>query len=76
MFQSFSDDPVVRTQCFHCCGQGSAPGQKMCILQPMKCDVTGYGCKVQCCKDQYCIGTWNVRSMNQGKLEVVKRWQD
>ena len=29
--------------------------------------------KVQCCKEQYCIGTWNVRSMNQGKLEVVKQ---
>ena len=28
--------------------------------------------KVQCCKEQYCIGTWNVRSMNQGKLEEVK----
>ena len=36
-------------------------------------DVTGDGSKVQCCKDQYCIGTWNVRSMNQGKLEVVKQ---
>ena len=36
-------------------------------------DVMGDGSKVQCCKDQYCIGTWNVRSMNQGKLEVVKR---
>ena len=35
-------------------------------------DVTGNGSKVQCHKDQYCIGTWNVRSMNQGKLEVVK----
>ena len=35
-------------------------------------DVTGDGSKVQCCKEQYCIGTWNVRSMNQGKLEVVK----
>ena len=34
-------------------------------------DVTGDGSKVQCCKEQYCIGTWNVRSMNQGKLEVV-----
>ena len=33
-------------------------------------DVTGDGSKVQCCKEQYCIGTWNVRSMNQGKLEV------
>src|SRR5574341_1382582 len=30
-------------------------------------DVTGNGSKVQCCKEQYCIGTWNVRSMNQGK---------
>ena len=29
--------------------------------------------KVQCCKEQYCIGTWNVRSMNQGKLEVFKQ---
>ena len=36
-------------------------------------DVTGDGSKVQCCKDQYYIGTWNVRSMNQGKLEVVKQ---
>ena len=35
--------------------------------------VTGDGSKVQCCKEQYCIGTWNVRSMNQGKLEVVKQ---
>ena len=36
-------------------------------------DVTGGGSKVQCCTEQYCIGTWNVRSMNQGKLEVVKK---
>ena len=36
-------------------------------------DVTGDGSKVQRCKEQYCIGTWNVRSMNQGKLEVVKQ---
>ena len=35
-------------------------------------DVTGDGNKVQCCKEQYWIGTWNIRSMNQGKLEVVK----
>ena len=35
-------------------------------------DVTHLGSKVQCCKEQYCIGTWIVRSMNQGKLEVVK----
>ena len=36
-------------------------------------EVTGDGSKFQCCKDQYYIGTWNVRSMNQGKLEVVKQ---
>ena len=36
-------------------------------------DVTGNRNKVQCYKEQYCIGTWNVRSMNQGKLEVVKQ---
>ena len=35
-------------------------------------DVTGDRSKVWCCKEQYCIGTWKVRSMNQGKLEVVK----
>ena len=37
-------------------------------------DVTGDGSKVQCCKEQYRIGTWNVRSMSQGKLKVVK-WE-
>ena len=36
-------------------------------------DVTGDGSKIRCYKKQYCIGTWNVRSMNQGKLEVVKQ---
>ena len=36
-------------------------------------DVTGDRYKVRCCKEQYCIGTWNIRSMNQGKLEVVKQ---
>ena len=36
-------------------------------------DVTGDRSKVLCCKEQYYIGTWNVRSMNQGKLEVVKQ---
>ena len=36
-------------------------------------NVTGDGSKVQCCKEQYCLGTWNVRSLNQGKLEVVKQ---
>ena len=36
-------------------------------------DGTGDRSKVQCCKEQYCVGAWNVRSMNQGKLEVVKQ---
>ena len=36
-------------------------------------DVTGDRSNIRCCKEQYCIGTWNVRSMNQGKLEVVKQ---
>ena len=45
------------------------PKQKQCPVV----DVTGDGSKVQCCKEQYCIETWNVRSVNQGKLEVVKQ---
>ena len=36
-------------------------------------DVTSDGSRVQCCKEQYCMGTWNVRSMNLGKLEVIKQ---
>ena len=36
-------------------------------------DMTGDRSKLQCSKEQYCIGTWNVRSTNQGKLEVVKQ---
>ena len=36
-------------------------------------DVTGDRSKVRCCKEQYCIGTLNVRSVNQGKLELVKQ---
>ena len=46
-----------------------APKQK----QHSVVDVTGDGSKVQYCKEQYCIRTWNVRPMNQGKLEVVKQ---
>ena len=49
--------------------EGTEPKQK----QYPVVDVTGDGSKIQCCKEQYCIGTWNVRSMNQGKLEVVKQ---
>ena len=36
-------------------------------------NVTGDGSKFQCCKEQYCIGTWNIRSMNQEELEVVRQ---
>ena len=49
--------------------EGMEPKQK----QYLAVDVTGDGSKVRCCKKQYCIGAWNVRSMNQGKLEVVKQ---
>ena len=49
--------------------EGTEPKQK----QHPVVDVTGDGSKVQCCKEQCCIGTLNVRSMNQGKLEVVKQ---
>ena len=48
--------------------EGMEPKQK----QYPVVDVTGDRSKIQCCKEQYCIGTWNVRSMNQGKWEVVK----
>ena len=41
--------------------------------QHMVVDVSGGESKAQCYKEQYCMGTWNVRSMNQGKLEVVKQ---
>ena len=36
-------------------------------------DVTDDGSKIRCCKERYCIGAWNIRSMNQGKLEAVKQ---
>ena len=40
---------------------------------PSVVDVSGDESKVRCCKEQYCIGTWNIRSMNQGKLDLVKQ---
>ena len=49
--------------------EGMDPKQK----QHPVVDMTGDRSKVQCCKEQYCIGTWNIRSMNQDKLEVVKQ---
>ena len=48
--------------------EDTEPKHKQCPVV----DVTGNGSKVRCCKEQYCIGTWNVRSMNQGKLQVVE----
>ena len=48
--------------------EGREPKQKYTVV-----DVPGDRSKVWCCKEQYCIGTWNVRSMNQGKLEVLKQ---
>ena len=49
--------------------EGMEPKQK----QHPVVDLTGDGSRVRCCKEQYCIGTWNARSMNQGKLKVVKQ---
>ena len=49
--------------------EGMEPKQK----QYSVVDMTGDRSNVQCCKEQYCIRTWNVRSKNQGKLEVVKQ---
>ena len=49
--------------------EGMEPKQK----QYPVVDVTGDRSKVQCCKEQYCRATWNVRSKNQGKLEVAKQ---
>ena len=49
--------------------EGMEPKQK----EHLVVDVTGDGNKVQCCKEPYCIGTWNARFMNQGKLGVVKQ---
>ena len=49
--------------------EGMEPNQKQYLVV----DGTGDRSEVWCCKEQYCIRTWNVRSMNQGKLEVVKQ---
>ena len=49
--------------------EGMEPKQK----ENPAVDVTGDRSKVRCCKEQYCLGTWNVRFMNQSKLEVVKQ---
>ena len=49
--------------------EGMEPKQKQYLVV----NGAGDGSRVRCCKEQYCIGTWNVRSMYQGKLEVVKQ---
>ena len=47
---------------------GATGSKHECVM-----DVSGGESKVQCCKEQYCIGTWNIRSMSQGKLDMVKK---
>ena len=47
----------------------AGPKQKRCSVV----DISGGESKVQCCKEQYCIGTWNVMSMNQSKLDMFKQ---
>ena len=42
-------------------------------IQHSVVDVSAVKSKIQCCKEKYCTGTWTVRSMNQGKLELVKQ---
>ena len=49
--------------------EADGPKQKWCSMVNM----SGGKSKVQCCKEQYCIGPWNARSMNQGKLDVIKQ---
>ena len=52
------------------------PARMKWLGQSKRCsvvDVSGGESRIQCCKEQYCIGTWNVRSMNQGKRDVVKQ---
>ena len=49
--------------------EGMEPKQKQYPVVHVTCERS----KIQCCKEQYCIGTWNVRSTNQGKLKVVKQ---
>ena len=59
----------MRTLSFFRKNEGMEPKQK----EYPAVDLTGDRSKVRCCEEQYCIGTWNVRSMNQGELEVVKQ---
>ena len=47
--------------------EAAGPKQKLCSVV----DVSGDGSKIRCSKEQYCLGTWNVRSMNQGKLAPI-----
>ena len=52
------------------------PARMKWLGQSKRCsvvDVSGGESRIQCCKEQYCIGTWSARSMNQGKLDVVKQ---
>ena len=49
--------------------EAAGPKRKWCSVV----NVSGDESKIRCCKEQYCIGTWNVRSRNQGKLDMVKQ---
>ena len=79
-------DRTLKDECPRSVGAQYAPGEEWrnsprrnAEAEPKRkqrpaVDVTGDGSKIQCCKTkQYCVGTWNVRSMNQGKLEVVRQ---
>ena len=65
------DEPSRLVGVHYATGECEEAGLKQTQLSVV--DVSGDVSKVRCCKEQYCIGTWNVRSMNQGKLEVVKQ---
>ena len=79
------NDRILKEELLRLTGAQYAPGdqwrntsRKNEGMEPKKktipsVDVTGDRSKVRCCKQQYCIGTWSVRSMNQGKLEAVKQ---
>ena len=72
------NDRILKGELLRSVGQWRTNSRKNEEMEPKQkqytaVDVTGDRSKVQCCKEQHCIGTWNVRSMNQGKLEVVKQ---
>ena len=68
--------PPKLSRCSICYKKNNSRKNELMVPMRKQCpvlDVTGDGSKVWCDKEQYCIGTWKVRSMNQGKLKVVKQ---